>query len=158
MNSFLDSLKISIELHGIIDSKIQAAEKYLKPERKNESSQTELQKQRLIQLQKVSSVLTRIIQILNSILCEYVEHECLSLNYLQKFHVSIQNRVEIIYRSFQQLERFEVYREVIMMQNAQANSQGFLALFGYSSGDTDSFNVELLKEVDRLMRAVPFQI
>jgi hypothetical protein len=38
MNSFLDSLKISIELHGIIDSKIQAAEKYLKPERKNESS------------------------------------------------------------------------------------------------------------------------
>jgi len=43
-----------------------------------------------------------------------------------------------------------------MMQNAQANSQGFLALFGYSSGDTDSFNVELLKEVDRLMRAVPF--
>lgn len=45
-----------------------------------------------------------------------------------------------------------------MMQNAQTNSQGFLALFGYSSGDSDSFNIELLKEVDRLIRAVPFQI
>ena len=48
MNSFLDSLKITIELHGIIDSKIQTTEKYLKPERKNESAQAELQKQRLI--------------------------------------------------------------------------------------------------------------
>jgi hypothetical protein len=48
-----------------------------------------------------------VIQIMNAVLCEYVENECLNLSYLQQFHVTIQNRVEVIYRTFQQLERYE---------------------------------------------------
>ena len=114
MNSFLDAIKITIELHSVVENRIKMIE-YLKVDKRLDSVQIEIQKQKLTQLNIVNGHLTFIIQIMNAVLCDYVENECLSLSYLQRFHVSIQNRVEIIYRVFQQLERFETYREVIMM-------------------------------------------
>jgi len=56
--------------------------------------------------------------------------------------------VELIYGNFQLLERLEVYREVIM--------QGGLFVDPVLTGSlTENMNIELLKELDRLMRHVP---
>ena len=64
----------------------------------------------------------------------------------------------MIYQVFQQLERYEVYREVIMIQKPQTNS-GIFSLFGLLGSDAGSNNnVELLKQVDSLLRHIPFQL
>ena len=106
----------------------------------------------------MASLLTYVIQIMNAILCEYTEQACLNLSYVQRFHTTVQNRVEMIYQVFQQLERYEVYREVIMIQKPQSNS-GIFSLFGLLGSDSGSNNnVELLKQVDSLLRHIPFQL
>jgi hypothetical protein len=95
---------------------------------------------------------------MNATLDEYLENECLSLNYLQHFHVTIQNRVEYIYKSFQALERFESYREVIMMTRG-APSTGIFSLFGlFSDSGSENITVDLLRHIDTLIRDMPAQL
>lgn len=156
MFSFKDSLKITIELHNVIEAKIGQIEKQIQGEKKD-SSHLEIQRSKLLQLYQIRGRLTSIICIMNGILCEYSEQEILNLYYLQKFYTSIQNRVEYIYGTFQQLERLEVYREVIMMQKPLTLMTSILYIFGLSNGYSgDSLNVDLLREIDRLIRMVPF--
>ena len=101
-------------------------------------------------------MLTTIIQIMNGILDDYTEHECLNLIYLQSFHISIQNRVEFIYKTFQELERFETYRDVIMMQKVTTHG-GLLSLFGFfNDSANENHTIDLLKMIDMLLRNIPY--
>ena len=136
MNSLYDSLRISIEIHSILETRFIVSSQnelfdlslYMSLTTKQKTNEKEKQfslnqKQKITQLEKAVFIITSNIRVFNCILSEYVEHECLSLSYLQKFHATIQNRIEMIYRNFQTLERFEVYREIIM--NGQGLSQSF---------------------------------